>query len=45
MKYFVMLFVLALIIGCIKLLPASTSYWENVGPQWDQMLNPNKYEE
>jgi len=23
--------------------PASKTYWENVGPQWDQMLNPLKF--
>jgi hypothetical protein len=28
-----------------KLLPASTEYWENVGPNWDRMLNPCNYEE
>ena len=21
----------------------SKTYWENVGPAWDKMLNPNKY--
>ena len=21
----------------------SKEYWENVGPSWDRMLNPNKY--
>ena len=21
----------------------SKTYWENVGPSWDRMLNPNKY--
>ena len=23
--------------------PNSKAYWENVGPSWDQLLNPNKY--
>jgi hypothetical protein len=23
--------------------PSSKQYWENVGPSWDRMLNPNKY--
>jgi len=23
----------------------SKDYWESVGPQWDRMLNPNKYSE
>jgi len=23
----------------------SKVYWESVGPKWDQMLNPCKYEE
>ena len=23
----------------------SRTYWESVGPAWDRMLNPNKYEE
>jgi len=23
----------------------SRTYWEGVGPAWDQMLNPNKYKE
>ena len=27
-----------------KLLPASQAYWEDVGPQWDRMLNPCDYE-
>ena len=22
---------------------SSRDYWENVGPSWDRMLNPNKY--
>jgi hypothetical protein len=24
--------------------PASKSYWENIGPTWDRMLNPAHYE-
>jgi hypothetical protein len=24
--------------------PASVEYWESVGPKWDEMLNPLKYE-
>lgn len=23
---------------------ASRTYWENIGPQWDRMLNPINYE-
>ena len=23
--------------------PKSESYWQNVGPSWDKMLNPEKY--
>jgi len=23
--------------------PAGKDYWENVGPQWDRMLNPCSY--
>jgi hypothetical protein len=23
----------------------SKSYWQDVGPSWDRMLNPNKYKE
>jgi hypothetical protein len=23
----------------------SQTYWQNVGPSWDKMLNPNKYTE
>ena len=23
----------------------SETYWENIGPSWDKMFNPNKYEE
>lgn len=26
-----------------EMVPASNAYWENVGPSWDRMLNPNKY--
>lgn len=25
--------------------PKSKTYWENVGPAWDKMLNPKKYGE
>ena len=25
--------------------PASKSYWENVGPSWDRMLNPIHYQD
>jgi len=32
-------------IGWLLLVPSSTEYWENVGPQWDQMLNPCDYKE
>ena len=34
-----MLFVMFYLI----LQPVSKDYWENVGPSWDQLLNPNKY--
>ena len=34
-----MLFVMIYLI----LQPISNDYWENVGPSWDRMLNPNKY--
>ena len=23
--------------------PKSSSYWQNIGPSWDKMLNPEKY--
>ena len=36
-----MLFVMLYLI----LQPVSKDYWENVGPSWDRMLNPNKYSE
>lgn len=41
---------LILIIGFLCLfwfanIPNSKDYWESVGPQWDRMLNPNKYSE
>jgi hypothetical protein len=32
-------------IGWLLLVPSSTEYWENVGPQWDQMLNPCNHKE
>lgn len=25
--------------------PASKSYWQNVGPQWNKMLNPCNFKE
>lgn len=34
-----MLFVMIYLI----LQPISNDYWQNVGPQFDQLLNPNKY--
>jgi hypothetical protein len=34
-----MLFVMLYLI----LQPVSKDYWQNVGPQFDQLLNPNKY--
>ena len=39
---------IVLIIGTICLLwvlsaPASEKYWENIGPNWNKMLNPDTH--
>ena len=35
----------AFLYGLFTITPASKIYWEDVGPSWDRMLNPNKYKE
>jgi hypothetical protein len=33
----------AFLFAMFTITPASQRYWENVGPTWDRLLNPNKY--
>jgi hypothetical protein len=35
----------AFLFAMFTITPASQRYWESVGPNWDMMLNPNKYKE
>ena len=32
-----------MIYGMLSFAGASKNYWQSVGPQWDQMLNPCSY--
>jgi hypothetical protein len=43
-KISILIIVGLILFAYAKLLPASQAYWEDVGPQWDRMLNPCDYE-
>lgn len=44
MKMLMLVTVLTLVGLLLVVYPSpSKHYWENVGPSWDRMLNPNKY--
>ena len=46
MKALIFLTVLTFVgLALVVYSPRSEAYWENVGPSWDRMLNPNKYSE
>ena len=42
---FMVLVLVAFLFAMFTITPASQRYWESVGPNWDMMLNPNKYQE
>ena len=46
MKHLILLMILTFV-GLVLVVYDSPSrtYWEDVGPSWDRMLNPNKYSE
>jgi len=45
MRAVLIIVVIAMCFFVYTLDTVSTQYWEAVGPSWDRMLNPNKYEE
>ena len=42
---FMVVILFAFLFAMFTITPASKHYWESVGPNWDRMLNPNKYKE
>jgi hypothetical protein len=34
---------LVFISAWLAIIPSSKEYWQNVGPRWDKVLNPDKY--
>ena len=42
---FLVVVLFAFLYALFTITPASKRYWESVGPNWDMMLNPNKYKE
>jgi hypothetical protein len=42
---FLVVVLFAFLYALFTITPASKHYWESVGPNWDMMLNPNKYKE
>ena len=42
---FLVVVLFAFLYALFTITPASKNYWESVGPNWDLMLNPNKYKE
>ena len=46
MKWLILLTILTFVgLAMVVYDGPSKSYWEDVGPSWDRMLNPNKYKE
>lgn len=42
---FLVVVLFAFLFALFTITPQSKVYWQNVGPSWDRMLNPNKYSE
>ena len=46
MRYLILLIILTFVgLTLVVYDSPSKTYWENVGPSWDRLLNPNKYSE